>query len=224
MRLRPVEPEVRAWERIDNAGLQSRLERVMGVAPTRLVLIDGRSGAGKTTWAERVAAILEGSVVVHTDDLAWKHDAFAWDDLLLQHLIGPWRRNEAVSFVPPGWVTHHRSGSIELQPTPTLIVEGVGAGRVTLAEEAEATIWVQSDRDAARRHGIERDIELGRTPVEAQDFWNEWAAAEDPFQDASAPWSRADLILRGTTSEPAEPGWGHVAPGPLPEGSAPRRG
>lgn len=215
MRLRPGEPEVPAWERIDGAGLRSILEGVMGVSPTRLILVDGRSGAGKTTWAGRIASILEGSVVIHTDDVAWNHDAFAWDELLLRHLIGPWRRGQAVSFAPPGWVTHRRSGSIEIPAAHTLIVEGVGAGRATLAAEAQATIWVQSDRTAAHRRGIERDIELGCTRPAALDFWNEWMASEDPFQDASQAWSRADLILRGTNDEPTEDGWGHSARGPI---------
>lgn len=225
MRLRPVEPEVPVWERIDDAALQSRLESLLGASPTRLILVDGRSGAGKTTWAERIASFLEGSVVVHTDELAWNHDAFAWDDLLLDEVVGPWRRREAVSYVPPGWITHGRSGSIEIPAVSTLVVEGVGSGRATLAAAAQATIWVQSDRDAAHRRGIERDIELGRTRPAALAFWHDWMQAEDPFQDASGPWSRADLILRGTSDEPFEVGHGHVAAGPLsmsPRGNARR--
>ena len=215
MRLSPVEPHVSAWERVDDAEMRSRVEGVMRVSPTRLILVDGRSGAGKTTWAERLAEMVKGSALLHTDDVAWNLDAFAWDDLLLSEVIAPWRRGEVVSFVPPGWVTHHRPGSINVPATHTLIVEGVGAGRATLAREAEATIWVQSDRDAARRRGVERDITLGRTPNEARAFWAEWARAEDPFQDASRVWSRADLILRGTSQEPVEAGWGHLTSGPL---------
>jgi predicted kinase len=34
-----------------------------------LVLVDGRSGAGKSTFARRLAQVLDASVV-HTDDIA----------------------------------------------------------------------------------------------------------------------------------------------------------
>jgi len=35
-----------------------------------LVLVDGRSGSGKSVVAERISRLV-GAVVVHTDDLTW---------------------------------------------------------------------------------------------------------------------------------------------------------
>ena len=59
-----------------------------------------------------------------------------------------------------------------------LVLEGVGAGRASLATHADAVVWVQSDRDEARERGLRRDVELGRTPEEAERFWDEWMSAE----------------------------------------------
>ncbi len=30
--------------------------------------------------------------MLHTDDIAWNHSFFDWDDLLLDHVVAPWRR------------------------------------------------------------------------------------------------------------------------------------
>ena len=76
-----------------------------------MVLVDGRSGSGKSTIAERVTALL-GGAVVHSDDLAWHHDAFAWEDLAVAHVIEPWRRGEHVDYRPPGWVAQGRLGAV----------------------------------------------------------------------------------------------------------------
>ncbi len=215
MHLDPDEPAVAAWRRLDHAALRAELERLLPASGTRLVLVDGRSGAGKTTAAERIARALDAAIV-HTDDIAWNHSIFDWDDLLLEHVIGPWRAGASFTYTPPGWLSHDRPGAIEVPATRTLVVEGVGACRVSLAEHADLTVWVQSDRTAARESGIARDISLGRTPGQAREFWDDWMSAEDPFQAESRPWNRARLIVRGTTALPLDPDHLHVADGPLP--------
>ena len=55
-----------------------------------------------------------------------------------------------------------------------LVIEGVGAGRADLAVLADLVVWVQSDSAEARRRGLERDVELGRPPEEAEEFWDSW--------------------------------------------------
>lgn len=167
-----------------------------------LVLVDGRSGGGKTT----VATILGGALpaaVVHTDDVAWNESATGWDDLLVDGVLEPWRSGLAVSYRPPAWVAHGRPGAIEVPAdADVLVVEGVGAGRESLAALADLVVWVQSDRVRARRRGIARDASYGtRTPEEAEAFWDEWMAAEEPFLATERPWTRSDLVVNGTPDE-----------------------
>jgi hypothetical protein len=45
---------------------------------------------------------------------------------------------------------------------------------------------------------LQRDVELGRTPREAEAFWDEWMSAEEPFLASDRPWSRASLVVNGT--------------------------
>ncbi|GAA2746911.1 hypothetical protein GCM10009868_34230 [Terrabacter aerolatus] len=195
MRLHPEEPEAGPWHPVGDDELATLLAGLLP-AGRGVLLVDGRSGGGKTTFAEHAAALV-GGAVVHTDDLAWQHDATAWDDLALAHVIEPWRRGEDVGYRPPGWVATGRDGSVTASADAGLLVlEGVGAGRASLAAQADAVAWVQADRDEARERGLRRDVELGRTPEEAERFWDEWMSAEEPFLAADRPWERADLVVR----------------------------
>ena len=56
--------------------------------PPRILAVDGRSGSGKTTAAERMAGRVPGSAVVHTDDIVWNHAMFDWAELITE---GEWR-------------------------------------------------------------------------------------------------------------------------------------
>jgi hypothetical protein len=197
MRLHAEETEAGPWRRVDDDGLRAILTRLL--LDTRgVLLVDGRSGSGESTFAER-ARLLFGGAVVHSDDLAWHHDAVAWDELAIDHVIGPWRRGEDVDFRPPGWVAKGREGSV-MAPADgrVLIVEGVGAGRASLAAHADAVVWVLSDLDLARERGLRRDVELGRSPAEAEEFWDEWMQAEEPFLTHARPWEHADFVVNGT--------------------------
>lgn len=212
MRLHPEEIEAGPWRRVDDHELRALL---MALLPggRGVLLVDGRSGGGKSTFAERAADLLAG-VVVHSDDLAWHHDAVGWDGLAVDHVIEPWRRGEEVDYRPPGWVTRGRDGSVRMPADArVLILEGVGAGRASIAAHADAVVWVQSDRDEARERGLRRDVELGRTREEAERFWDEWMAAEEPLLARDRPWERADLVVNASVGEWA-PGCTTLAPGP----------
>jgi hypothetical protein len=94
-----------------------------------------------------------------------------------------------------------------------LVLEGVGAGRGSLAARADVVVWVQSDHDEARERGLRRDVELGRSPEEAEAFWDEWMTAEEPFLAGDRPWGRADLVVSSRAAGRAT-GWTTVAIGP----------
>lgn len=209
------EPMVHNWELVRDDSLQQLVFGFLSKKPRNLILIDGHSGSGKSTFAKKLAGKL-GAAVVHTDDIAWYNDIIEWDDDLTQGVIVPWQNGHAVSYRPPGWVKMDRPGSVKAASTPTLIVEGVGAGRQSLANIASLVVWVQSDPLVARTRGIERDMESGERPdrVEAERFWDEWMQTENPFLAAERPWERAGFIVNGTPTINSANGT-YISRGPL---------
>jgi energy-coupling factor transporter ATP-binding protein EcfA2 len=160
-----------------------------------VVAVDGRSGSGKSTFAELLHRAIADSVVVHTDDVAWWESFFGWDDLLASGLLEPARAGAAVRFRPPAWDARGREGSIDVPAgTAVVILEGVGACRRSLTHLVDARAWVQSDYAEARRRGLARD---GGDHA-ATEFWDEWTAEEEPFLLADRPWERADVVVCGT--------------------------
>jgi hypothetical protein len=167
------------------------VSRAAGREPT-IIAVDGRSAAGKSTFAQRMADLVGGTAVVHTDDIAWHHSFFGWTDLMLGGVLEPVRRGEKVAYRPPAWVERGRPGAVEVPAgCRAVVVEGVGAGHRELAHVVDALVWMQSDAVDARTRGIARD---GGNVA----FWDEWEAEEVPFLDQHRPWERADLIIAGS--------------------------
>jgi hypothetical protein len=207
LQLRPGEPEAAPWRAEPLAGVAAE---VMGRAGRHghrgpvVLAVDGRSSSGKTTLAGRLRDAVPGTVVVHTDDIAWAHSRFGWDDLLAGGVLRPVRVGQAVHYRPPRWDEHRRPGVIEVPVgTPLLIVEGVGAGRRETASLIDAVIWVQADEREIERRSRARLGKPGQAPDEQH--WLDWMSEEIPFLAADRPWERASLIACGTPGTGCDP-------------------
>lgn len=189
----PVQTEARVVAlRVLVEGLLADTSRSVGPL---LLAVDGRSSNGKSTLAARIAAVTPGAEVVHTDDVAWAHSRFGWDDLLAAGIIEPLRRGEHVSYRPPAWDSRDRPGVIAVSAgAPLVIFEGAGAGRRSLAELVDAVIWVQSDLDVTEDRNSAR-IQTGEL---SRDGYNDWMAEEIPFQEVERTWEQADVVVSGT--------------------------
>jgi len=199
MRLHPGEPAAGPWR----VALLASVPHLLG--RPRILGVDGRSGSGKSTLAERLAAEMTGASVVHSDDIAWYESYFGWEHLLVDGVLDPFRRGDAVSFRPPAWDERGREGAIAVPAAcPVLLVEGVGVGRRSLVDHLDALIWVQADTHTARHRGILRDAAAHETrdPVA---FWDEWQAEEVPMLSRERPWQRAGLVVSGTPTLPHDP-------------------
>jgi hypothetical protein len=176
-------------------------------------LLSRRSHNGKTTLAERIRAMAPGAVVIHTDDIAWEHSRFGWDDLLIDGILRPVRQGQPVSYRPPRWEEHGREGALEVPAgCPLLIVEGDGAGRREVAHLIDTVIWVQADEREAGRRSAARAADrpaadLANQGLDGAGFDEDgWMAEEIPFNAAQRTWERADLIVCGTPELRYDPG------------------
>src|SRR5256885_6644603 len=192
LQLAQEEPEAGPWRAERLSTVVNALTR-RGLDQSRPVVlaVDGRSNSGKTTLAARIRDLVPGSVIIHTDDIAWEHSRFGWADLLIDGILVPVRQGRAVSYRPPRWEEHGREGSLDVPAgCPLLIIEGDGAGRREVAHLIDTVIWVQADeREAARRSAARAEkplaADLSNQSADGAPFDEDgWMAEEIPFNTA----------------------------------------
>jgi hypothetical protein len=228
LQLASEEPEAGPWRvellrTVVNAVTRRRPDQGSSGRPAVLA-IDGRSNNGKTTLADRIRELVPGSVVIHTDDIAWAHSRFGWADLLIDGILVPVHHGQPVSYRPPRWDEHGREGSIEVPAgCPLLIIEGDGAGRQEVAGLIDTLIWVQADERETRLRSAARAADLpaadlANRPADGAPFDEDgWMAEEIIFNTAQRTWERAGIIVCGTPQIPYDPGTQIViAPSPEP--------
>lgn len=204
MRLHPGEVEAGGWR---VAALSEVVQRLRDGSPgvsgrPRVVAVDGRGGAGKSTLAERLRAVVAASAVVHTDDVAWHHAFFDWGGLLVENILAPLHRGEAVEFRPRAWVERGRPGAIRVPAGLDVVwIEGTGIIRQELAPWIDASIWLQADLDEEDRRLVARD---GDSPAQQRHI-ADWLAEELPLLLREQPWAKATVVAAGTPSLDHDP-------------------
>lgn len=161
----------------------------------RLVAIDGPGGAGKTTFAARLADAAGGAPVLHTDDFASADNPIDWWPRMLAEVIEPLSRGHAAIYQRYDWASESLAEWHTVDPAPIVIIEGVSAGRAEWAEHLSLVIWVETPRDERLRRGVERD------GVDALDDWDGWMAAEDAHYARDPTRERAHVEVDGTEAE-----------------------
>jgi uridine kinase len=163
-------------------------ERPAGVK-TRIIAIDGPGGSGKSTLAAWVAPRLDATVI-HTDDFAAWDDPLDWWPRLLMLALQPLGAGRPARYEPTRWGGDERQ-PIVVEPSGTVIVEGVTASRAAFRPYLAYSIWVETPRELRLRRGLERDGEAARGA------WTKWMEAEDRYIESERPAERADLVIPG---------------------------
>ena len=178
--------------------------RALGPARPAVVAVNGHSSSGKTTLARRLAATLPDAAVLHTDDLAWNHGVFAWDELLRDDVLpgGPGRGAAglpaaAVAGPVAAYGLDHPAGSLGF-----LFVEGVGASQASLRDRVRRG-HLGGDRGADPA-GPRPGPAGGRRDVSPADYAS-WMAEENAYTTRERPWEHADLLVYGGDSIPHDP-------------------
>ena len=157
---------------------------------TRVVAIDGRSGAGKTRLAGLLAAEL-GAPVVSLEDLYG-----GWDGLergigvLVSDVLEPLAAGRAVRVPRYDWAARAWAEPVVLEPPEVLIVEGAGAGARRAAAHESLLVWLDVPTAVRKQRALDRDGETFAP------YWDMWAVQEDAMLARENTPERADLVLR----------------------------
>ena len=167
--------------------LTPRLLDLRQSKPTPVVLIDGRAGSGKSTFAR----LLEDQIfqetkqspkIIHMDDLYPGWEGLAQGSLyLVDEILKPIKFAGKAQWQRWDWANDKRGGPHpgnswrELDGKNMLIVEGCGAVTGQSAELADLTIWIEADRLTRKERFEARDRGV------FSNFWNSWSAQEEQF-------------------------------------------
>jgi uridine kinase len=158
---------------------------------TRVVAVDGRSGAGKTSFA----AVLQGELaapVVSLEDLYGGWDGLDHGvDLLVSDVLGPLAAGWAPRVPRYDWVEAQWAEPVLLEPTEVLIVEGVGACARRAAAFESLLVWLEAPPDVRKKRALDRDGETFAP------YWDRWAAQEDAMLACEHTPDRADIVIDG---------------------------
>jgi uridine kinase len=163
-------------------------EAPVGVA-VKIVVVDGHGGAGKSSFAARLAAGFGGAPVLHTDDFASWEEPVDWWPRMIAEALKPLAAGRQARFTQSDW----GSGSEEVvvQPDEVVILEGVTALRRAFRPFVTYSVWIETPRELCLARGLARDGEGAR------ENWERWLAAEDAYIERERPHERADLVVAG---------------------------
>jgi uridine kinase len=150
------------------------------------ILIDGRSGSGKTELASALVDGWDGAQLVRLDDIYP-----GWDGLdeasaqvhttLLRDLR--WQRWD--------WATDRLAEWHTLDPNRPIVIEGCGALTAASRRRATLSLWVELDTPTRKRRALARDGAVYTRE------WDRWAAQEERFLARENPRSFADEVVDG---------------------------
>jgi gluconate kinase len=165
-------------------------ERIRDAADGRVVvLVDGGSGAGKTTLGVELARVLGVQLV--------SLDAFypGWGGLEVGSAMV---RANVLDAANPGWrrwdwAARAAAEWHPVDPDEGIVIEGSGSLSMENRELATYGIWIQLDQTERKRRAIARD---GAVFAE---HWDRWAAQEHAFFLRERPDLLADAVVDGGT-------------------------
>jgi energy-coupling factor transporter ATP-binding protein EcfA2 len=154
---------------------------------TPVVLIDGRAGSGKSTFARLLQDQVfqetkQSPKVIHMDDLYQGWEGLAQGSLyLVEQILKPLKLAGKAQWQRWDWANDKRGGTDpgngwrEFEGQNMLIIEGCGSVTAQSTELSDLTIWIGADRQTRRERFEARDRGV------FSNFWNSWSAQEDEF-------------------------------------------
>lgn len=163
-------------------------ERAPACGATRVIAIDGRSGAGKTAFALDLADQL-AAPILHLEQLYAGWHGLAGAASTVRELLADLAVGELGQVRQWDWVNDRPGAWLSVRPTAELIIDGVGSGAGPLRPFLSQLVWLEAPDSVRRTRALARD---GQT---YEPWWDVWAEQEEAYLAAHRTPEAADLVL-----------------------------
>jgi uridine kinase len=170
---------------------------------TKLVVIDGPAGSGKTTLANSLSGLLENCPIIHMDEIyeGWVNalSPKTFSDLD-NWIIKPLLESKSIEFTKYDWYLEKRIEKVVINNPKVLIIEGVGSSSSEISEHACLKLWIEVNKEI----GISRV--LTRDGQQIQEQMKKWQTRESKFfiennsKENSDVWIDGDPVVKIDTS------------------------
>ena len=170
---------------------------------TKIVVIDGPAGSGKTTLAKSLSALLENCPIIHMDEIyeGWENALTPKTSTdLVDWVINPLLEDKSIEYIKYDWNLEQRIEKIVINNPKVIIIEGVGSSSSEISEHACLKLWIEVNEETGINRVLARD---GR---QIQEQMKKWQTQESKFfiennsKENSDIWIDGDPVVKIDTS------------------------
>jgi uridine kinase len=170
---------------------------------TKIIVIDGPAGSGKTTLAKSLSGLLEYCPIIHMDEIyeGWENalSPKTFKDLG-EWIINPLLENNSIEYIKYDWNLEQRIEKVVINNSKVMIIEGVGSSSFEVSKHASLKLWIEVNKET----GINRV--LTRDGLHIQEQMKTWQSQESKFfiennsKENSDIWIDGDPVVKIDTS------------------------
>jgi uridine kinase len=170
---------------------------------TKIIVIDGPAGSGKTTLAKSLSRLLKNCPIIHMDEIydGWENALSPKTSQdLVEWVINPLLESRSIEFVKYDWYLEKRIEKVVINLPKVLIIEGVGSSSFEISKHASLKLWIEVNKET----GINRV--LTRDGQQIQEQMKKWQSQESKFfiennsKENSDIWIDGDPVVKIDTS------------------------
>ena len=170
---------------------------------TKIIVIDGPAGSGKTTLAKSLSGLLENCPIIHMDEIyeGWENalSPKTFKDLV-EWIINPLLENKSIEYIKYDRNLEQRIEKVVINNSKIIIIEGVGSSSFEISKHASLKLWIEVNKET----GINRV--LTRDGLQIQEQMKTWQSQESKFfiennsKENSDIWIDGDPVVKIDTS------------------------